>query len=402
MEDPPAPPKAGLTCPACHTPISPGDKFCEKCGAKIPALFTCTKCGTQFIHASEYCELCGGPMVLSEVAEPTSPAKETVTVRSRTAGRQVTGADAGEAPDETGEEVVVPFRKKTSHRHAEDTDEQDIGDEPEETDDGKPLVPKKKPQHQHSQEIREPDTEALLEEFGKEYDPEETLESHRKVKSRPQKKQDTGSGGAKPSHRTRESSGTVDDALLLAPEHPDIRKPKPRGNRITIIAGGIVMLVIVAALVLFGLPILAGTERPVDQSSVTIIDDTPAPAQDPSATTTPAVRTIPSGVSGALVPQPTQTPPSGQKLYFQVQKSPITARILVIFAGSAGHGSIRSADVKVTHPDGSVATGMILPLKGITEIILDGSKGTDRVEIIARMSDGTDYRVYDELVPLMT
>ena len=31
-----------------------------------------------------------------------------------------------------------------------------------------------------------------------------------------------------------------------------------------------------------------------------------------------------------------------------------------------------SADIKVTHPDGSVTTGIIQPLKGVNEITLDG------------------------------
>ena len=105
--------------------------------------------------------------------------------------------------------------------------------------------------------------------------------------------------------------------------------------------------------------------------------------------------------SRALVPLPTQFIPSNQKIYFQVQKNPVTSKISVIFAGSAGEGSIKSADIKVTHPDGSVATGIILPLKGITEITVDGSRETDRVEIIAQMSSGGTYRVYDELVPLV-
>ncbi|MFA6225297.1 MAG: hypothetical protein WC620_03720 [Methanoregula sp.] len=74
---------------------------------------------------------------------------------------------------------------------------------------------------------------------------------------------------------------------------------------------------------------------------------------------------------------------------------------MVTFAGSAGHDSINSADIKVTHPDGSVATGIILPLRGVNEIILDGSEQTDRVEIIALMSDGKTYRVYDDLVSFL-
>ncbi len=119
-----------------------------------------------------------------------------------------------------------------------------------------------------------------------------------------------------------------------------------------------------------------------------------------STGTIPLTTVTTSTLPRALVPQTTQSIPSGQKLYFQVQKNPVTGRISVIFAGSAGEGSIRSADVKVTHPDGSVATGIILPLKGVTEITLAGSNKTDRVEIIAQMSSGGTYRVYDQLLPV--
>ena len=172
---------------------------------------------------------------------------------------------------------------------------------------------------------------------------------------------------------------------------------KSRVNKTMIIGGCIVLTAIIIAAVYFiGLPV------------VTEIGDFNANGVPPSAEITPVpepakVRTITPAVtaSRALVPLPTQIIPSNQKIYFQVQKNPVTSKISVIFAGSAGEGSIKSADIKVTHPDGSVATGIILPLKGVTEITVDGSKETDRVEIIAQMSSGGTYRVYDELVPLV-
>jgi hypothetical protein len=37
-------------------------------------------------------------------------------------------------------------------------------------------------------------------------------------------------------------------------------------------------------------------------------------------------------------------------------------------------------------------------MKGITEMIVDGSHQPDRVEIIAQMYSGERYRVYDQLV----
>ncbi|HEX3001035.1 MAG TPA: hypothetical protein VHN82_01480 [Methanoregula sp.] len=232
--------------------------------------------------------------------------------------------------------------------------------------------------------------------FGKEYDPDETLESHRRSPGISRKPRDTRKPETAPLRPGKRSGPKVDDALLLSPDRPEEKKTqKPRAGRSGILVAGLAAAVIVAAVIFIALPSLTTENNAGSQSSVTIIEETPARTLSPTATPT-----SPRG-SGLLLPQPTQTIPSGQKLYFQVQKSPITTKIIVTFAGSAGHGSIKSADVKVTHPDGSVATGMLQPLKGITEIILDGSKGTDRVEILALMSDGTRYRVYDELVPMM-
>jgi hypothetical protein len=136
-----------------------------------------------------------------------------------------------------------------------------------------------------------------------------------------------------------------------------------------------------------GLPVLIGI-------SVFNPNSNPAPAEiTPIPTiTTPIVKLTPA--SGALVPQPTETIPQSQNVFFHVRKDPVTSEISVIFTGSG----ISSADVRVTHTDGSVTSGVILPLKGINEIPLAGSKEPDRVEIIAKMSTGETYRVYDNLI----
>ena len=195
-----------------------------------------------------------------------------------------------------------------------------------------------------------------------------------------------------PASQRRELSKPVDDALFLLDTKPPPAKPPT--NKIIIIGGGIGLIIILAVIFFIGLPLLTGT-------SVFTTTSNPAPAEmTPIPTiTTPAVKL--TAASGALVPQPTQTIPTDQKIFFQVQKNPITSKILVIFTGSAGAGSISSADVKVTHADGSVTTGVILPLKGISEITLAGSKEPDRVEIIAKMSTGETYRVFDDLVPFI-
>jgi len=413
MQDPAPPEKNPFACPACNSPVKPGDKFCEACGAKIPALFTCTKCGTQFVHFKEQCELCGGSLVLGNdsVTGTPAPAQEEKTVTVKRAVAEPSPDDTEEESvyesPEAGDAEVITVKTKVSHQFAEpeqveepeEVPEQDEEGEPgEEYDDTPPEVKRparKKAEKRSSQEIVEPDTDELLELYGKEYDPDETLESHRRSPGISRKQRTAKEPAAGPAAPSKRSGAKVDDALLLSPDRPQEKKvQKPRAGRSGILVAVLAATVIVAAVIFIVLPSLTTGDDAGSQSSVTIIEDTPALTRTPTATPTPSR-------AGALVPQPTQTIPSGQKLYFQVQKSPITTKIVVIFAGSAGHGSIKSADVKVTHPDGSASTGMLLPLKGITEIILDGSKGTDRVEIIALMSDGTMYRVYDELVPMM-
>jgi len=375
MQDPSSPPKLTHPCPVCKGPVVVGDKFCETCGVRISPLQTCSKCGTRFIAPEKFCDLCGAPLVLE--VEPNDSPEHDEDATSGSVEELIPERDDEELPDPDTDEVP------------EDRDEEKIiptGDT--------------SPRHD-TKEIQEPDTEELLEKYGKEYDPDETLESSRKPKPRSPVKQEAKKPSPGFTQRTRGSVEAVDDALFLSPERPKT-PAKPRVNRAAIILGCMVLIAVIAAVYFIGLPMISANSGTGTVSNPSVAGITSLPNTTIAGTISPTRTVTPITASKALIPQPTQTIPSGQNLYFQVQKSPITTRIVVTFAGSAGHNSIKSADVKVTHPDGSVSTGILQPLKGISEIILDGSKGTDRVEIIALMSEGESYRVYDELVPSMT
>ena len=198
-----------------------------------------------------------------------------------------------------------------------------------------------------------------------------------------------------------EQPGTDDDVLFFPPGEKVTAKPP--ANKARVIGGIIILVVILAAIGFIALPFLTGNGGPGLFNRPAAVQITPLP--DPPAvarTTPPALTRTPvptTTTSGAFVPQPTQLLPAGQKVYFQVQKDQVTAKISVIFAGSTVANSVSSADVKVTQPGGAIATGIILPLKGVNELTLSGSRETDRVEIIAKMTSGQTYRVYDQLVP---
>jgi hypothetical protein len=374
MQNPASPPKSRHICPACNSPVGPGNKFCKTCGMRIPELSTCSKCGTQFIAPVQHCDLCGAPVIPGKVPEPDDVPEYEEEENSGQAEDQASDQDDGEIPEPDSDELPEYPGEETIE-----------------------LVTDKAPHH-HTREVREPDTDELLEQFGKEYDNDETLESWHTPKVRspiePEAKKPVGV----PAPFGRASSETVDDVLFMSPKKPGA-PAKSRGNRTRIIIGCIVLTALIASVYFIGLPALTGSgglgaHRDPPAAEIT-------PLATPVGTIPPAMTTTPVPVSRALAPLPTQLMPPGPDLYFQVQKNPVTARITIIFTGSAGQGSLSSADIRVTHPDGSIATGIIQPLKGVTEITLDGSKEADRVEILAKMSSGETYRVRDELVPLV-
>ena len=372
MAKPEKTPDLKRTCPACNSPVRPGFKFCEFCGTRIPELSTCTHCGTQFIAPAKFCDLCGAKVVLEVQPPPDQETDDLLPAVDE--DREDSDTDDEEIPEPDADELPEQDEEESASQEDDETPKDNAG------------------------EIAEPDTDELLEKFGKDYHDDETVGASRRFSFPFFKRTSSGSQAPAPARSPPPSSDVVNDVLFLSKKKD--RTADSRVNLTMVIGGILVLAILIAALYFIVLPMVTEPSDPGVHSSVTVADITGLP----EAT---AVTTIPYGPpgsespsSGPLVPLPTETIPSGQTLYFHVDKDPVTAKITVIFAGSAGVGSISSAEVKVTHPNGAVASGIILPLKGVVEITLDGSKETDRLEIIATMTTGETYRVRDELLPL--
>ena len=71
--------ETSLTCPKCSSPVPPGRKFCENCGAKIEAPPACPQCGTQLAPGVKFCENCGKPVAADAAAPEKEPAAEAET-----------------------------------------------------------------------------------------------------------------------------------------------------------------------------------------------------------------------------------------------------------------------------------------------------------------------------------
>jgi hypothetical protein len=361
----------------------------------MPELSTCSRCGTRFVTQVEVCELCGAPIIPGEAGEPDrapvssekEPAGSVEDLEPEAEGSpefpEEEDAGPGEV-QETEEEIQEPeaaFPKDTqksipwrsnrpSHDHPKEIREPD-STSPRDDRKSTRLKPVKAPRD-YPKEIREPDTDALLEQFGSEYDENETLESSRTQKT-----------------------GTDGDVRFFTQgiRYPRVKLP---AARTWIIVVCIVAAAIVIAGLFLGLPMLAGYGGNSTHGNQTAANFTPLPSR--TGTIPPAQVTTQGPASGSLIPQPTQQVPAGQNFFFQVRKNPMTRKISVIFTGSSGAGGVSSAAVRVTRPDRTVMTGTILPLEGVNELSLDGSGEADRVEIIAMMPDGATYRVYDGLI----
>lgn len=132
---------------------------------------------------------------------------------------------------------------------------------------------------------------------------------------------------------------------------------------------------------------------------------TPVPTAVP-ATPLPTIAeqstTIPTASGGSTIPGPTQTIPSNEAITVTVDKGgTYSTTIISSFDGGKGINFVSRIEVKVTRPDGSSVFGTLKPMMGDT-LELEGTNGTDRVEVTAFMKSGQVYKIIDQQMPYKT
>lgn len=109
-----------------------------------------------------------------------------------------------------------------------------------------------------------------------------------------------------------------------------------------------------------------------------------------------------SGTLNVPTPGPTMTLPQGKSVTVQVnEKDTSYATITVIFSGGEGQIATKDIRVRLTRADGEVLTDHIPPEKG-AELILQGTRETDRMEVFVTLNTGDTYKIIDMLLPYRT
>jgi predicted small secreted protein len=84
-----------------------------------------------------------------------------------------------------------------------------------------------------------------------------------------------------------------------------------------------------------------------------------------------------------------------------MQKDSVYSTVDVVFGGGNGQVLVSSCNVVFTRSDGTSETRQLKPEKGAT-VTLQGTKGTDHVEVSVTMKDGKTYKIIDQQVPYRT
>jgi hypothetical protein len=123
----------------------------------------------------------------------------------------------------------------------------------------------------------------------------------------------------------------------------------------------------------------------------------PAPAPPlPAAPPAPEVTTAPVATS---TPEPLQTLPYRQQVDLQLTKDRTYSEIHLLYNGGGGEMFIRSVMMRVTRSDGQVIEQVMSdgnkPKRG-DEIVVQGTRGSDRCEVYVTTTSGITYKVKDE------
>ncbi len=88
-------------------------------------------------------------------------------------------------------------------------------------------------------------------------------------------------------------------------------------------------------------------------------------------------------------------PPTNRDVDIGVNRDAIATTITISFRGGKGQYMVEDIDVRITLSTGEVINEK-LENKVNDEIVVQGTKGTDRVEAYVSYYDGTCYKVLDE------
>ncbi|MBN2733976.1 MAG: hypothetical protein JXQ82_03850 [Methanomicrobiaceae archaeon] len=106
-----------------------------------------------------------------------------------------------------------------------------------------------------------------------------------------------------------------------------------------------------------------------------------------------------SSASGfSLNPTPTDEIPSNLAINVDAEKDPLDGAVTVISRGGPGLYMANKLNVKIYLSTGQIIERNIAPDVNSEALFTEGTKGTDRVVVVASLDNGESYKIFDELL----
>jgi hypothetical protein len=194
------------------------------------------------------------------------------------------------------------------------------------------------------------------------------------------------------------------EELPLQPSQPPEPAPAPRAaspphsavNRNLLIGAGVAVLVLVGLFAL--LPMINGSPVPFPGFQNVSGGTTAGNATENGSTINYRGSDVPVNTV-LLTAGPTQVMTEGTQLFVQADKDSLNAEVSVQFTGGPGQGLVKDNRVILTRSDGTVTEGKLDFSQRLSEVSLQGSRGTDRLQVIVTMYSGATYTIVDKLMP---
>lgn len=152
--------------------------------------------------------------------------------------------------------------------------------------------------------------------------------------------------------------------------------------------GLLIVIGVVAIVWLVSIPLLSVWQSSVLEGPVPTV--TVPPGQP--ATTPPSATTV-------LTSPAVDQLPKNSEVLVSVGPKDLAGRVTVRLDGGPGRSMVKEIVVKLTQPDGTVDTRPMELEAEFPEVTVNGSRGTDHLEVFVMLRSGKIYKVIDEQVP---
>ena len=149
---------------------------------------------------------------------------------------------------------------------------------------------------------------------------------------------------------------------------------------------------------LFGMLLAAGCTSTPPGPTTTAPTTVPPTAPPTVMTTVPTTAPTTAVTTPDYIDSPM---PTGQKVEVQVTRNTVSTEpyITVSFRGGAGINFLQWLDITVTRSDGTIVVDQLTRPQVNDKIDILGTRGVDNVKVVAQMSDGKRYLIYNQDLP---